>query len=587
MPTWQKIVAGKQARQLASIPKNWLLSESYLPGKEQLRVIDFPESSPLLSALDLEITNSAVDVLLSKLASSKWSAVQVTTSFYKRAIIAHQLTNCLTEIFVDRAIARAAELDAHLARTGKVVGALHGLPISLKGPNQPQGHRILDGYYSPPTVSFYFILDSASGYVSWIDKYAESNAALVDILESLGAVPFVKTNVPQTLMWPETFNHVFGRTTNPHNRSLTSGGSSGGEGALIALKGSPLGVGSDVGGSIRIPAGFCGVYGFRPSSHRVPYAGCVNSLEGQDSVPSVLGPLSNTLSGIKTFFKAVIDAQPWLVDPLVVRKRWSEEEYNLIDHGRGGQLCFAIMWDNGVVVPHPPITRGLQMTKRALVAAGHRVIDWTPLKHAEIITTIGAIWNAGAGEDYSTAAAPSGEPVITSMGVLPPEDAEQLHRPTGYRNIRVRPLAGPEEETRHSAGVLEALGGHLPAVTGTGRPVDAIISPVAAYTAPPHGMNRYVEWTDWLQNSSAQYTMAWNLLDYAALVIPVSKVDQELDVKRPPHKFRTREDQVNYERYDGPRKYANAPICIQVVGRTMEEEAVLAMSAGGRCGFES
>lgn len=107
------------------------------------------------------------------------------------------------------------------------------------------------------------------GYVSWIGNYSERDATLVTILYEAGAVPFVRTNIPQTLMvsacvyfpanpfadccdlqWPETFNHVFGRTLNPHNRNLTSGGSSGGEGALIAMKGSPLGVGSDVGGSV-------------------------------------------------------------------------------------------------------------------------------------------------------------------------------------------------------------------------------------------------------------------------------------------------------------------------------------------------
>lgn len=126
--------------------------------------------------------------------------------------------------------------------------------------------------------------------------------------------------------------------------------------------------------SIRIPAGFCGVYGFRPSYNRIPYAGCVNTLEGVDSILSVLGPLCNTLDGTKTFFKAVLSKEPWLKDPLVVRKRWSEEEYNLIDHGNGGKLCFAIMWDNGVVAPHPPVRRGLELTKAALLAAGHRGI---------------------------------------------------------------------------------------------------------------------------------------------------------------------------------------------------------------------
>ncbi|KAJ6621105.1 general amidase [Mycena sp. CBHHK59/15] len=543
--SWKQIAAEKKARQLDSVPKDWLLSN--LPPKEQLNVIDFPQESTLLSPLDLEITNSAVDVLLSGLAERKWPSVQVTTSFYKRAILAQQLTNCLTEIFVDRALARAAELDLHLEKTGKVVGALHGLPISLKDQISIKG------------------VESSMGYVSWIGQHAEKNATLVDILESLGAVPFVKTNIPQTLMWPETFNHVFGRTSNPHNLSLTSGGSSGGEGALVALKGSPLGVGSDIGGSVRIPAGFCGVYGFRPSTGRIPYAGCVNSMEGQDSVLSVLGPLSNTLDGIKTFFKAVIGEQPWLKDPLVVRKRWNEDEYNLLDHGKGEKLCFAIMWDNGVVVPHPPVRRGLEMTKSALVAAGHQVIDWTPLKHAEITKTLNAIWNAGAGEDYRTAVAPSGEPVVASMGLLS-EDAELLFRPTGSGSsafelwqIQLKKRQLRQEYLKHWEDTIS--------LTATGRPVDAIICPMAAYTAPPHGLN-----------NSAQYTMSWNLLDYPALVIPVSKVDQALDVKQPAHTFLSTEDRVNYERYDGPLTYENAPISIQVVGRTMEEEAVIAMA---------
>lgn len=98
-----------------------------------------------------------------------------------------------------------------------------------------------------------------------IGDFATKDSVLVEILHELGAVPFVRTNVPQTLMvslilvslqvynfmelqWGETYNHVFGRTLNPYNLSLTPGGSSGGEGALIAMHGSPLGVGTDIGG---------------------------------------------------------------------------------------------------------------------------------------------------------------------------------------------------------------------------------------------------------------------------------------------------------------------------------------------------
>ena len=124
--------------------------------------------------------------------------------------------------------------------------------------------------------------------------------------------------------------------------------------------------------SVRIPAAMCGTYGLRPSYGRLPYAGAVNSIEGQDSIPSVLGPLSNSLEGLKILMKAVADAKPWLKDPLARRKKWDEEEYALVDHGHGKKLCFAILWNDGHVTAHPPILRALEMTKAALLAAGHK-----------------------------------------------------------------------------------------------------------------------------------------------------------------------------------------------------------------------
>ena len=95
-------------------------------------------------------------------------------------------------------------------------------------------------------------------------------------------------------------------------------------------------------------------------------------MEGQDSLPSVLGPLSSSLYGVKIFTKAVIDAKPWLKDPLAVRKPWNQQEYELVDHGDGRNLVFAIMWNDGNVVPHPPIIRALELTRDALMAAGHK-----------------------------------------------------------------------------------------------------------------------------------------------------------------------------------------------------------------------
>ncbi|CAG8955923.1 hypothetical protein HYFRA_00008776 [Hymenoscyphus fraxineus] len=124
---------------------------------------------------------------------------------------------------------------------------LHVLPISLK-----------DSYQIPG-------IDATTGLTALISHPSTSYSSLPALLLSLGAVLYVKTNVPQTMMTADSHNHVIGRTVNPHNTSLTAGGGSGGEGALIALKGSVIGFGTDLAGSIRIPAMCDGVYGFKPS----------------------------------------------------------------------------------------------------------------------------------------------------------------------------------------------------------------------------------------------------------------------------------------------------------------------------------
>lgn len=220
-------------------------------------------------------------------------------------------------------------------------------------------------------------------------------------------------------------------------------------------------------------------------------------MEGQDSILSVLGPLSNSLGGVKAFMKSVIDQKPWLKDPLAIRKPWSEDEYQLVDHGNGKKLCFAILWDDGEVRPHPPIIRGLEETKKALLAAGHEVIDWKPLNHEEIYKTAGAIWGAAAAEDYLVATAPSGEPVITTMD-LSAENSDVVS-PDGIPSFRPLPsgtsayeLWQVQKRKRDIRQEYLDYWNATVAVTGTGRPVDAIISPCAAYVAPPHGLNKYI-----------------------------------------------------------------------------------------------
>ncbi|KAL8292750.1 hypothetical protein RQP46_001362 [Phenoliferia psychrophenolica] len=123
---------------------------------------------------------------------------------------------------------RARELDAHLRKTGSVVGPLHGLPISLKEQFDIEG------------------VEQTMGFVSQIGHISSKSAAMVTMLEGLGAVIHCRTNLPQTLLCDESVNNVFGRTLNPWNTDLTAGGSSGGEAALLAMKGSIIGIGTDL-----------------------------------------------------------------------------------------------------------------------------------------------------------------------------------------------------------------------------------------------------------------------------------------------------------------------------------------------------
>ncbi|KAF8420565.1 general amidase [Boletus edulis BED1] len=544
MPSWSDLAADKKRRQQKAIPQEWLITP---PPETTLNVTGIPETCGLLTPRELAITDEDVNTLLKRLAGGEWSAVEVTIAFYKRAIVAQQLVNCLTEIFVERALARAAELDDALKKTGKVVGPLHGLPISLKDQLCIKG------------------LETTIGYVSLIGEYAEKNAVLVDILEECGAVPFVRTNVPQTLMWGETLNNIFGRTTNPYNRSLTAGGSSGGESALVALKGSPIGVGSDIGGSVRVPSAFCGVYGLKPSYGRVPYSGALNSLEGQDSVLSVFGPITSSISGLKTFMEAVIKAKPWLRDPLAVRKKWDEAEYQLKDRDNGRKLCFAIMWDDGVCVPHLPITRALKRVQEVLTNAGHNVITWYPIEHRRLGSLTKEIWDAGSLEDFALATSASGEPLIATM--VPAGNkvtaASFRARESGLTAYQLWQVQKERKDIR--ALYMEHWNNSV-ASTGTGRPVDAIICPASPYAAPPHGHSKF-----------NHYSVVWNALDYTASIFPVTTVDPAIDVKQPCESFIDAFDREVYDMYE-PEAFQDAPICLQLVGRTLEEEAVIAMT---------
>jgi amidase len=179
-PDWKKKAAAKRASQYESIPKDWRLPK---PIPQPKNTYEYLKISGVLTPEELAITETTdAATLLRKMASGSLSAVEVTKAFCKRAAIAQQLIKCCTEMFFDEAVQTSERLDEHFEKTGRPVGPLHGLPVSLKDGFEVKGH------------------DMTLGWVSEIGKPSTVDAPLVEVLRKQGAVLYVKTNIPQSLM---------------------------------------------------------------------------------------------------------------------------------------------------------------------------------------------------------------------------------------------------------------------------------------------------------------------------------------------------------------------------------------------------
>jgi len=299
-------------------------------------------------------------------------------------------TNCLSETLFQRALSTAESLDAHLIKTGKPLGPLHGLPISLK-----------DNFFLEGS-------DATVGFTSHVGSPAPHDAVLAELLQRAGAVIYVKTNVPTAMMIAESVNNVFGRTTNPLNRRLTSGGSSGGESALIALKGSPWGVGTDIGGSLRIPAACTGIFTLRPSFGRFPTMRCRSGMAGQEAVQSVNGPMTRSIEDLEFYCRAVVGARPWLADPKCLPIPWRDVQLPK-------KLTIATMWNDGMVLPTPPVIRALKTAAEKLRAAGHDVVDWDPVDQKEGERLLARMFVADGGLSIRKELDKTGEPFRPEM----------------------------------------------------------------------------------------------------------------------------------------------------------------------------
>ncbi|EXJ87653.1 hypothetical protein A1O1_04577 [Capronia coronata CBS 617.96] len=548
--TWSARAKKKREEVLGLIPPKWRLPRP-LPSPESQKDVTADYIRQFLSEREIDITETDAVGIVERTRTGKWTATEVVTAFCHRAALAHQLTNCLLEIFFDQAIMEAERLDANLATGKGPVGPLHGLPISFKDQFHVRG------------------VETTMGYVGWIDTFEgvkgtrkERNveSELVREVCMLGAVPFCKSNLPHTVMSGVTWNHITGHTLNPFNRLLTCGGSSGGEAALIALRGSPLGVGTDIGGSIRYPSAFNEIYGLRPSYGRLPYLGAANSMPGQNIVPSVCGPMATSARALRLLVEATLSQEPWLHDPAVVEIPWRRELATSLPSD-GTRLTFGLYKTTGEVTPLPPVQRALAFVADLIRKKGHDVIEWNPPSHLEATALALEAFKADGGVDIHYNLGLAGEP---------PQD-----RVEGNYGIRATtPKPGNEvfdlvlRHKRYQKQYMDYWNSTAK-LTSSGRPVDAILSPVSP--VPPH---LFFATTDY---GKLGYTPWVNVIDSPGVVFPVTRVDKNIDKVDETYQPLTELDGKIWEEYD-PEVSHGGPVGLQLVGRRFQEEKVIALA---------
>jgi amidase len=148
----------------------------------------------------------------------------------------------------------------------------------------------------------------------------------------------------------------------------------------VGIRGSCLGIGTDIGGSIRSPAACNGVYGFKPTSYRLPVSGWSATMFGEEQIVACIGPLSTSLEGIQLFTETIIAARPWLREPSLIPFEWKDMRVLWSDGSK--KLKIAVLWEDEIVRPHPPITRALkEVVDKLKSSAKFEIVDWKPYKH--------------------------------------------------------------------------------------------------------------------------------------------------------------------------------------------------------------
>ncbi|EME83614.1 uncharacterized protein MYCFIDRAFT_47042 [Pseudocercospora fijiensis CIRAD86] len=527
LESYMNIAARAQHIVLDSIPQQWRLSAEAKARAQRNPKHGVFECS-ILSRRQIRITELSASELLQKIYNGRLSSYEVTVAFCARAAIAHQLVNCLVDFFPEEALAQAKALDDDFARMKRLVGELHGLPLAVKDDHFVKGKVV------------------TMGYTAWVSNPpCLDDSSQVKIMKDAGVIIFARTCMPQTGMALETVSNLWGPTLNSHDINFGAGRSSGGDGTLVALRGTPAApLATDIGGSIRAPAGFNGCYGMRPTAVRVPLAGTATTVSGDTSIKCSAGPIATSLEDLQLFSRLLLTHPTIPDDPSAIIGYWNDRPQV------PSKLRIGVWSTDGVVDPHPPVQRALGEATAKLTAAGHEIVDFKfPFDLWQAAQTAWALYLQTGAREHKAILQSADEPAIAQF--------------SSYLNtFHTRELSVPELFAHNTAvATYKSLFHNAWEASG----IDCIMCPSASMAGVPHNFS--VWW---------EYTAIWNLLDYPSIFIPLKEF--KISAKQDPKdlEYQPRDDPFdgpNRKLYD-PEIWKSQPMTLQIVGRPCRDEGL-------------
>jgi fatty acid amide hydrolase len=483
-----------------------------------------------------------------RIAAGEISAWQVCEAYLARIAEVNPRINAVAIPLYEQALAAARDADARQAR-GESLGPLHGVPVTVKECFHVAG--------TPSTL----------GLPNRKNEIQVEDGILVRRLREAGAILLGKTNVPQLMLWHECDNPVYGRTNNPWDLNRTPGGSTGGEAALIAARGSALGLGNDLGGSIRAPAHFCGIFGLKPTSRRLPRGGVAGTFQGMEAMLSTPGPLARSVEDIALFMRVASDGGSDSPNDPPMAPMFDPASVDL------QRLRIGWWVEDGVFTASPAVQRAVREAAEALAAQGAEVKPFQPSGLEEFFNIYLGLMGADAGEHGRRLA--QGQPLdwrlkkLLRLARLPGYLREPLVfslRQTGQQQFaRIISHARPTSangywQLTYRLRELQRAFWKQAAQAG----IDIFLSPPHALPAMPH--RKPIDLV-----AAASHAFVMNCLDAPAGIVPVTCVRPDEEDARPESR-----DQVLRQARATDRGSAGLPVGVQVSAAPWREDLVLA-----------